>query len=144
MLRLAFFAAVLCCASLTACDGRTPVNPNLRFEGTYDLVSINGKAMPYVVFVGREPSLINGGSITLLPNGQFQRQEITQYSFGPQLNQESGTYKVRGDSASLVTIAPNGSPPPAASAALSDSAIVIRWQHYDSRIIGLPFVYRKR
>ncbi|HEX8208936.1 MAG TPA: hypothetical protein VF584_02020 [Longimicrobium sp.] len=143
MLRLPFFATVLCCAFLAACDGRTPVDPNLRFEGTYDLVSINGEPVPYLVSLGRERNLINSGSITLLIDGRFHRQETRQYSFGPEVYQDSGTYVVRGDSASLVTIERNGSPP-AASAALSDSAIVIRWQHYDSRIIGLPFVYRKR
>jgi hypothetical protein len=115
----------------------------LRFEGTYDLVSIGGKPVPYTVFVTREPSLINSGSVTLLPNGQFQRQEIRQYSFGPEVYAENGTYALRRDSASLLT---HNTPSalPAASAALGDSTIVVRWQHGHPYVIGLPFVYRKR
>lgn len=144
MLRRSLLAAVLCCASLAACEGRTPADPSLRIQGTYDLVSVDGEPVPYTIFINSARSLINSGSITLLADGRFRRQEVRQYTFGPEAFQDSGTYELRGDSLSLVTRM-GTELSVAAPAALSDTAIVVRWQHgSSSRIIGLPFVYRKR
>ena len=52
-------------SALIACGGDDPVAPDLTFEGTYVLRSMNGQSLPYSKTIDGYPVTVKGGTLLL-------------------------------------------------------------------------------
>ena len=97
--RLIGLAAVTLFAACSDSSG-----PNSSLTGSYDLITINGAGMPFVVFFDQSSRLeIIGGDVTLNSNGTFSSSGTYRQTLGggpAQTVTETclGTYTVNGNS----------------------------------------------
>ena len=58
-------------SAAVACGGDDPVAPDLTFEGTYVLRSMNGQSLPYTKTVEGYPVTVKSGTLLLKPDQTY-------------------------------------------------------------------------
>lgn len=70
-MQLMRLGACLLLSAVVACGGDDPVAPDLTFEGTYVLRSMNGESLPYTKTVEGYPVTVKSGTLLLKPDQTF-------------------------------------------------------------------------
>jgi hypothetical protein len=98
-------AAGLLLSSLVACGGDNPVAPDLTFEGTYVLRSMNGQSLPYSKTMDGYPVTVKSGTLLLKVDGTYVvNVDADVVAFGetvPYPVTGAGTYARDGESVTL-------------------------------------------
>jgi hypothetical protein len=102
-MRKCFFVLFLASLLLVACNQGSKTEESYDFTGTYNLVSVDGHAVPYApIHEGQQAPEIVSSSISLKDDGTFSMvMSYTNPSGGTISNDFTGTYTSQGSDFNL-------------------------------------------